>query len=1458
MFLIFDTETTGLPRNPAAPLTDSDNWPRLVQIAWQLHDAEGNLMEAKDYYVRPDGFTIPYNAEKMHGISTVLAEKKGHALGFVLDEFSKALEQSTVIVGHNLEFDLKIAGAEYLRHGLPNMLAEKPFVDTMIESTDFCKLPGGRGGKTYKFPRLEELHTILFGDTFEDAHNAIADVIATARCFLELLRIGVISGERVGLENDIIENFRRIHPQKIEPERLQFQSNKELSAALAEAAARADDTAGTEVQKDINISQTPFTHLQVHSYYSVLNATPSVGSLVKKAVADGMKALALTDTGNLFGAYQFIKAANKAKIKPIVGCELIFAKERLKLKFTKDDPDRRTYQLFLAKNKTGYRNLSKLSSLGYLEGNYGGIPRVDKELLLQYKEGLIALTGSIYSEVNDLILNYGEEQAEEAFLWWKEQFGDDFYVQLNRHGMEEERRTNMVLTALAKRHGVKIVAANDVYFLEKEDFDLHDSLICIRENEYQTTPKGRGRGYRIGSPGDQFYFKSQEEMRGLFADIPEAIDNIPEIVDKIEAYSLDQNPIMPEFHIPESFGTIEAYAAQYSEEQLKAEFDEAEDENNFERLGGYQNVLHLKFETEYLRHLTYEGAKKRYGEISQNVKERIDFELNVIKKMGYPGYFLIVWDFLAEARKMGVWVGPGRGSAAGSVVAYCLKITDIDPIAYDLLFERFLNPDRISLPDIDIDFDEDGRERVLNWVVEKYGHERVAHIITFGKMAPKMAIRDIARVKQLPLNEANRLAKLVPARPGTTFESAYKEAPELLKEKQDAAGSLIGSTLQSAEKIEGTVRNIGTHACGIIISKDKLIDHIPLTTAKDAKLLVTQFDGSQVENVGMLKMDFLGLKTLSIIKDAVENVKKSRNIEINIDTIPHDDKKTFELYSRGDTTGIFQFESDGMKKNLRQLKPNRFEDLIAMNALYRPGPMEYIPLYIKRKQGKEKVKYELPEMEEYLEETYGITVYQEQVMRLSQKLGGFSRGDADSLRKAMGKKIAAMLAKLKPKFIAGAIKNGHDQKIIEKIWKDWEEFAKYAFNKSHSTCYAYVSYRMAYLKAHYPAEFMAAVLSRNLTDISKITFFIDETRRMGIEVLRPDVNESDQHFVVNKNGNIRFGMAAIKGLGASVAEAIIAERNQNGPYQSVFDFVRRINLKIVNKRSMEALARAGAFDSFENTHRAQFFYQEPGDDSIFIEKLLRYAIRYQEQINSQQVSLFGETEEVSAVDPPMPECKPWSNIEQLVNEKEVTGFYISGHPLDDFKVELKYFCSHKISDFKDNLRQYDRRQITFGGMVVASTQRMTKDDKPWGIFTIEDLDDSIELRLYSDDYLKFKSFLTEGYFLIINARIQQRYKSENEYEIRVADIRLLNDVLERQAKNIILKVALDDLNPELIDEIFANAQKFPGKCSLGFHIDDKGDDLKLNFRSHIVKVQPRMFLKKMESIPEIDYILNGS
>ena len=1412
MFLIFDTETTGFPRDFNAPLNDFDNWPRLVQIAWQLHDHEGNLVEQKDFIIRPDGYTIPFKAEQVHGISTQLAMVSGVEIKNVLNEFQKAVAQCSLIAGHNVMFDLKITGSELLRNDFNNVLANKPYVDTMAESTNYCALPGGRGGG-FKYPKLSELHQKLFNNAFEEAHNAAADVVATARCFLELARINVIGGKKLGLDETLIENFRTKNPSPISPINIEIASLKEASKRLAEKEGDKEAAAANGLS-DGQTVETPFCHLHVHSYYSVLQATPSIDGLIAKAKADKMPAIALTDLGNIFGAYAFIKKAHANKIKPIVGCEFYLVKVRTKRKFTNDNPDRRYQQVLLAKNYKGYQNLSKLSSIGWIEGNYAQYPRIDKEVLAQYTEGLIATTGGMLSEVCDLILNVGEQQAEDAFVWWHGLFGEDFYIQLNRHGLEEEKRVNAVLLEFAKKYNVKVFAANNAFHIEKEDEILLDSLLCIKNNEYLSTPKGRGRGYRYGFPNDEFYLKTQEEMKALFHDIPGAITNTWEIVNKIEDYKLDREPLMPDFPIPGEFGGPD----------------------------------------DYLRHLTYKGAEVRYAEVTDQLRERIDFELSVIKNMGYPGYFLIVQDFLREAREMGVWVGPGRGSAAGSVVAYSLRITDVEPLKYGLLFERFLNPDRVSLPDIDIDFDEDGRDKILKWVVNKYGEQRVAHIITFGKMAPKMALRDIARVKQLSLTEANRLAKLIPTTPGTSFKSALKEVPELVQEKR-SKNPLISETILMAERIEGTVRNIGTHACGIIIGKENLIEHIPLSTAKDADLLVTQYDGAFIENVGMLKMDFLGLKTLSIIKDAVEIIKKSKGEDIDIEKIPFDDKETFELFSRGDTTGIFQFESDGMKKNLKELKPNVFEDLIAMNALYRPGPMDYIPNFIRRKHGREKIEYDVPEMEEILKETYGITVYQEQVMRLSQLIANFTRGQADTLRKAMGKKQIDTLNKLKPIYLEGATKLGHDTVKLEKIWDDWKEFAKYAFNKSHSTCYAYVSYRMAYLKAHFPAEFMSAVLSRNLNDITKITFFIDEVKHMGINVLKPDVNESELNFTVNKKGEVRFGMAAIKGLGSSAVEAIIAERDKKGPYKSLFDFARRINLRMVNKRSFEALAKAGAFDSFENTNRAQFFFRENSDDTIFIEKVMRFAAKYQERQNSQQVSLFGDFDDLEISDPPMPECKPWTKTEQLKMEKEVTGFYISGHPLDEYKREMQHFGKQKIADFKDDFKTFRNRPLVFGGMVTSAQDKMTKTNKPYGVITIEDFEDSLELRLFSEDYLKFKHFLTEGFFLLINARIQQRYNSESQFELKINNIMLLPEVLERETKVINLSLSLKDLTNELIENIEKLAKKNKGKCRLGFLVKDTEDKLMLSMNSINFKVNPKEFLNKIDNIGEIGYKL---
>ncbi|MDX2415188.1 MAG: DNA polymerase III subunit alpha, partial [Bacteroidales bacterium] len=965
-----------------------------------------------------------------------------------------------------------------------------------------------------------------------------------------------------------------------------------------------------------------FVHLHLHTQYSILDGASKISKLMKIAAERKMKAVAITDHGNMFGVKEFHNAALAAGVKPIIGCETYVARRSLAEKSGKEDRSGH-HLIILAKNYTGYKNLVKLISIAWTKGFYYK-PRIDRELLKQYSEGLIVTTACIAGEVPTAVLNNNLEEAERLILEFKEIFGNDFYLEVQRHRtgdphfdndtLEKQNRVFKAYRDLAEKLDVKIIASNDVHFLKEEDAEAHDRLICLNTGKELDDPD------RLRYT-QQEYFKSEEQMRELFSDFPEVVDNTMEIEQKVEQYELNHDPIMPDFPIPEEYETKD----------------------------------------DYLRHLAYKGAKMRWSDLSPEISERIDFELDTIKNMGYPGYFLIVQDFLNAARDMGVSVGPGRGSAAGSAVAYALRITDIDPIKYNLLFERFLNPDRISMPDIDIDFDEDGREKVLKYVVDKYGHDRVAHIITFGTMAAKMAIRDVARVQKLPLSDADRLAKLIPERPGTTFEKAYKEVEELATAR-DKGDELVTKTLQYAEALEGSVRHTGVHACGIIIGRDPLDQHIPISTAKDTELFVTQFDGNHVESVGLLKMDFLGLKTLSIIKDAIQNIKYSAGEEIDIDNIPLDDKLTFDLYSKGETTGLFQFESEGMKKHLRDLKPNRFEDLIAMNALYRPGPMEYIPKFIKRKHGLEKIDYPLPEMEKHLTDTYGITVYQEQVMLLSQDLAGFTRGQADSLRKAMGKKKKDIMDKMKVQFTEGCKANGHKEKIVEKIWHDWEAFAQYAFNKSHSTCYAFISYQTAWLKAHYPAQFMAAVLSRNISDIKKVTTFMDETRRMGMDVLGPNVNESYVKFTVNNDGNVRFGLGAIKGVGKAAIKGLIDERQENGPFESIYDFVERVNLNTLNKKSIEAMALGGAFDLFEGCSRAQYFAENQKGEP-FIENLIRYGNRVNNENGTAQQSLFGEAEGFEIVRPAAPETPEWPKLEKLNKEKDVIGIFLSAHPL---------------------------------------------------------------------------------------------------------------------------------------------------------------------------------------------------
>jgi len=1391
MYLIFDTETTGLPHNKTAPITDLDNWPRLVQIAWQLHDATGKLLSQQNFIVKPDGFDIPFKAEQVHGISTKRALEEGHDLIKVLDVFAKDLSETFLLVGHNIEFDINIIGAEFIRKALDtDHLLKVTKLDTGLSATDYCALQGGIGGKL-KMPTLAELHKKLFDRSFEDAHDAAYDVAATARSFFGLIHQKVVMPfYPIALEAIVYEE-----PNLDAGNSTKREKKKDAGYSLTEAA--------TE------LSDKPFVHLHAHSQFSVLQATPDIKSLVSKAKALNMPAVALADLGNMYGAFKFVREAINHEIKPIVGCEFYVAEERLKLKFTKDNPDKRFNQVLIAKNKNGYLNLAKLSSLGFTEGLYGIYPRVDKALIKEYHHDLIAFTGSLASEIPYLILNVGEKQAEEAFKWWSELFKDDFYIELNRHGIPEEDRVNETLLRFAHKYRVKYFAANEAFYTDKTEANAHDVLLCIKEGEFKSTPIGYGRGHRLGLSNSEYYFKSQDEMKSIFRDLPEAIETISEIVDKIETYTLERNVLLPKFDIPKEFQT----------------------------------------EDDYLRYLTYEGAKKRYGELTPFITERLDFELDTIKKTGYPGYFLIVQDFTSKAREIGVSVGPGRGSAAGSAVAYCIGITNVDPIKYDLLFERFLNPDRVSLPDIDIDFDDEGRDKVLRYVIDKYGKNQVAQIITYGTMAAKSSIRDCARVMELPLNEANLLAKMVPERPGTSLDSAFQEVKELADIKRGT--DLKAQVLQQAVILEGSVRNTGTHACGVIITPDALTKFVPVSTARDSDMLVTQFDNSVVESAGMLKMDFLGLTTLSVINTALKNIQASKGVSIDVDAIPLDDVKTYQLFQRGETTGTFQFESVGMQKYLRQLKPDKFEDLIAMNALYRPGPMEYIPTFINRKHGREPIKYDLPAMEEFLSETYGITVYQEQVMLLSQKLAGFSKGDADVLRKAMGKKQKAVLDKMKDKFIEGCKKNNHPPEICEKIWIDWEAFAQYAFNKSHSTCYSLIAYHTAYLKANYPAEYMAAVLTHAQNNLENVTFFIEECRSLGIKVLGPHVNESGVYFAVNKDGEIRFGLGAIKGAGDAAVESIIQERESNGSFQDLFEFAKRMNQRSVNKKTYECLALSGAFDCFGGIHRKQYVFARDGEASL-VEKAIKYAAKTQQEEQSAQASLFGGTSGTAMPQPKVEYVEPFTEIEKLNLEKEVVGIYISGHPLDNFKFEMDNFCKSTCSELNE-LENMIGRETKVGGIVSGVEHRTTKTGKPFGKFTLEDYSGNCTFTLFGEDYLKFRNYMNIGWFLFVEGAVVRNTWGQQNVEFKIRNIDLLNELGIKRSKGVQLRINANDITKEMIGRIEDVCQEYTGNTPLYLKIQDAGENINLELLSRKFRVSPvNEMVKQMKKAGEIE------
>ena len=1232
-----------------------------------------------------------------------------------------------------------------------------------------------------------------------------------------------------------------------------------------------------------------FVHLHVHTYFSILDGQASINKLVDKAIADGMRGMAITDHGNMFGVKELFNYCNKVngkrkekglpEFKPIFGCELYVAR-RKKTDRSKDHHDLGGWHLIaLAKNYKGYKNLVKLVSRAWVDGYYGR-PRTDHEDLERFHEGLIICSACIAGEVPEKILNEDEKGARESIEWHKRVFGDDYYLELQRHEVRDpsiranretfpkQQKANKEIIKLAREYGIKLVCTNDSHFVDKDNAEAHDHLLCL------------STGKDLDDPSRMLYskqewFKTREEMNEVFADIPEALDNTCEILDKVETYSIDHAPIMPFFPIPESFGTEEDTRKKYSEEQLFQEFTRDENgneimsreegEKKIKKLGGIDKLYRIKFEADYLAKLAYDGARKLYGDpIPEEVDERVKFELHIMKTMGFPGYFLIVQDFINVARdQLDVMVGPGRGSAAGSVVAYCLGITRIDPIKYDLLFERFLNPDRISLPDIDTDFDDDGRGRVLEWVEDKYGHDKVAHIITYGSMATKNSIKDVARVEKLPLEESNRLCKAIPDRlpdgMKMNLDNAIKCVPEL-REAEVSVDARERNTIKYARMLEGTVRNTGIHACGTIICRDAISDRVPVSTAEDKadpghKLLCTQYDGHVIEETGLIKMDFLGLKTLSILKEAMENVKLSTGHTIDIDNIPIDDPLTYKLYCEGRTVGTFQFESAGMQKYLRELQPSVFEDLIAMNALYRPGPMDYIPEFIARKKDPSRISYDIPCMEKYLKDTYGITVYQEQVMLLSRQLADFTRGQSDTLRKAMGKKQIDKMNELEELFYKGGTKNGYDQNVLKKIWEDWKKFASYAFNKSHATCYSWVAYQTAYLKAHYPAEYMAAVMSRNLDNITEITKLMDECRAMGIQTLGPDVNESRHKFSVNKNGAIRFGLAAIKGMGYAAAEAIISEREANGPYTDIFDVAKRVNLSSANRKAFESLVLSGGFDSFGIDRERYLAPNNKGE--MFLDALVSFGQKY--QVDQKQPDIFKQSskkEYDSLIKmPPIPESESWSNIEKLNRERDLVGIYLSAHPLDEFSMILKYLCNTKCSELADKEGLMKKNTVTFGGVVTGVKSKFSRNGSPCGFVTIEDFDGSGELALFGEEWGKWSAMLKEACTVYVTAKVVPKFRGSTVLDLRIGNIQYMQSLKEEAIERLTIVINSDTVDSQMVSDLVAAIDACPGKTSLYVQIHDTDGTVLLRSKAKKVEVKHQL-LQLVEENKGMNYFIN--
>ena len=1529
MFLIFDTETTGLPIDSRAPLSDFNNWPRMVQIAWQVHDDKGQLIDAQNHIVFPDGYEIPISAQSVHHISTDFARRHGKPLNEVLDLFLAAAANAKYLVGHNVNFDLCILGCEFLRMGRENPLRQWTIVNTCTEKTaEYCQLPGGKNGH-FKYPKLEEIHKLLFNEGFDSAHNALAHVEATARVFLELVRRKVLDENDLHLDSQFFSDFQEANPGPIQPAGISFEANFE------------EETDETSEPTGEYIPQ-HFTHLHVHSHYSILDGMSKVPDLVKKCKKNGMYSIALTDHGNMFGikdladtvnkengavkdaikeqkkildnpeasqeekdaAQQEIDKLNKQFFKPIFGIETYCAP----ISIDKRDgrQDRGYHLILLAKNKAGYHSLCKLSSIAYTDGFYYNA-RVDHSLLEKYHEGLICCSACLGGEVPQKIMNGDLKGAEESICWFKNLYGDDYYLEIQRHKTdkpggdtstyEKQKEVNKILLQFAKKYNIKVVATNDVHFVEEEHGEAHDRLICISTGKDLDDPQRMH--YTM-----QEWLKTPAEMGRIFSDVPEALENTQEIVDKVEAYSIDSDPIMPVFPIPEDFGTEDEYRQRFTEEDLFNEFtrnehgevvmSQEEAEKKVKKLGGYNRLYRIKLEADYLAKLTWEGAKMRYGEnLTDEQKERIIFELHVMKAMGFPGYFLIVQDYIRGAREeLDVSVGPGRGSAAGSVVAYCLKITDLDPLKYDLLFERFLNPDRISLPDIDVDFEDSGRGRVLDWVTKKYGKEKVAHIITYGTMASKSAIADVSRVQKIPLSEVATIKSFIPDKsfpdnvkdekgksPKVNLKNCYKYVPEL-KKMMEGDDENVKSMLTYAEELEDTNRQVGVHACGVIIGAGDLTDWAPVATIKDKEskedIVVTQYDGHVIETVGLIKMDFLGLSTLTLIKDALRNIKKTKGIDIDIDKIPIDDAETYALYSSGNTIGTFQFESPGMQKYLRELQPSVIGDIIAMNALYRPGPMDNIPDFIARKQGRQQITYDFNCMEKYLKDTYGICVYQEQVMLLSRELADFTRGESDTLRKAMGKKQLAKMEELYGKFMKQGVEKltrtenlpeDEVKKRLEKIWEEWKKFASYAFNKSHAACYSWVSYQTAYLKAHYPAEFMAAVLNNELGDIKKVTFMMEECKRMKLEVLGPDVNESEYQFSVNEKGQIRFGMGAIRNVGEAAISGILEERNSKGKFKNLADFLIRCGDKGLNRRALESMGTAGCFDSFENFHRAMLFYIGPNDKDVpFSDRALRMVASFNDKKNSSQLDLFGlgSSDDSSAeLDLPMPVCERWSKLKELQMELDSIGFYISSHPMDNYKIQVRFFSNITTEQLKLAMAnpKMEGASIRLAGQITkAENDLKTKTDKSYGRYTIEDKSGAFSFALFGEDYLNQHHKLIEGEFVLLSGTIAYpKWKKPDDttkdLDFRLSEVHLLEDLLEKTSKTITFKLDVTQMSEENADEFIKVIKENPGKQSYRVHFLDSQSKMACKTQPYSGKVNAQAVLPVVEEWPFVTFDL---